>query len=208
MIKRYRFFGPFLDAQERWLNRMAEKGLQLINVKGSVYSFAPCEDAERYRYRVEFVGGLPFKALLQYKAFLGNAGYQTFFQDLNLSFPLGKLRRRPEGEASGKNEAPPEAFGKELLLLEKEEDGMDFQAFSNSQAQIAYVRKLRSMHACSLLAYLLAAALLAWRFYRGIGPSYAPVILAAVSLVMCLPVAAYHILLRRLLKEAGRQAED
>ena len=31
-MKKYRYFGGFLTSQEKWLNKMAQKGYQLVRV--------------------------------------------------------------------------------------------------------------------------------------------------------------------------------
>ena len=47
--KYYRFFGSFLIAQERWLNKMADKGYRLIRTEKLLYEFEECPPA-RTRY--------------------------------------------------------------------------------------------------------------------------------------------------------------
>ena len=53
--KYYRFYGGLLSAQERWLNRMAEKGFRLVRSEKLLYEFEEC-DPGAYQYRIEFIG--------------------------------------------------------------------------------------------------------------------------------------------------------
>ena len=45
MVK-YRYFGPMLRAQAKWLNKMARRGWRLADTGKLDYSFVPCEPGE------------------------------------------------------------------------------------------------------------------------------------------------------------------
>ena len=53
--KCYRFFGGLLNAQAKWLNKMSEKGYQLVRTGTLLYEFEKCKPDE-LTYCVEFIG--------------------------------------------------------------------------------------------------------------------------------------------------------
>ena len=59
IITKYRWFWTWdYDKEEKWLNEMSEKGLQLTKVNGIRYQFE--EDAEeKYTYRIELLDNFP-----------------------------------------------------------------------------------------------------------------------------------------------------
>ncbi len=44
--KCYRFFGGLLNTQEKWLNKMSEKGYRLVRTGKLLYEFEKCETDE------------------------------------------------------------------------------------------------------------------------------------------------------------------
>jgi hypothetical protein len=100
MKKCYRFFGGFLDLQEAWLNRMAQKGYRLVKTGTLVYEFEPAISKE-YQYAVEFIAHKSNQRGKEYKCFLEDIGYTVFYKNVNWNYSLGKLRWRPYGEGLG-----------------------------------------------------------------------------------------------------------
>ena len=45
--KCYRFFGGLLNTQEKWLNKMSEKGYRLVRTGKLLYEFEKCKPDER-----------------------------------------------------------------------------------------------------------------------------------------------------------------
>lgn len=91
MKKCYRFFGGFLDTQEKWLNKMAHKGYRLINTGKIMYEFEECAPDE-YQYCVEFVAHKSYKSEKEYRSFLEELGYKVFYKNANLNYSIGKVR--------------------------------------------------------------------------------------------------------------------
>ena len=52
--KCYRFFGGLLNTQEKWLNKMSEKGYRLVRTGKLLYEFEKCKPDE-VTYFVEFI---------------------------------------------------------------------------------------------------------------------------------------------------------
>ena len=64
-----RFFGGLLTLQERWLNKMAQRGYRLVHTTKATYTFTPCQSGE-YQYCVEFIGEKSRQGAEAYRAFL------------------------------------------------------------------------------------------------------------------------------------------
>ena len=46
--KCYRFFGGLLNTQEKWLNKMSEKGYRLVRTGKLLYEFEKCKPDEAF----------------------------------------------------------------------------------------------------------------------------------------------------------------
>ena len=53
----------------------------------------------------------------------GNMGYGLFYKNINLNYAIGKLRWRPWGEKGGHIATDATTFNRELLIVEKTDDG-------------------------------------------------------------------------------------
>ena len=124
--KCYRFFGNQLIAQEKWLNKMANKGYRLVKIGRMLYEFEKCEP-EQMQYHVEFIGNEEPKKAREYCEFLEDMGYKVFYKNLNLNYSVGKMRLRPWAERGGRIATRTTTFDRELLIIEKENDGMPFE---------------------------------------------------------------------------------
>jgi hypothetical protein len=199
--KYYRFFGPFLEAQENWLNAKAAQGYRLVRISSIAYEFQPCEKG-KYHYAVEFAGEKSYKELMEYKAFLESCGYRTFTKSIQLNYPFGKVRWRPWAAGGGKFATSPGAFNKELLILEKENDGTEFALRTNWHDRIEYARTLRNMYLTILLFGLLITALAVWGYWRGESSLYLAAIFGCFSLIFTVPVLTYSFKIQKLRKAA------
>ena len=61
--KCYRFFGGLLNTQEKWLNKMSEKGYRLVRTGKLLYEFEKCKPDE-VTYCVEFILSICFPTML------------------------------------------------------------------------------------------------------------------------------------------------
>lgn len=87
MKRHYRFFGGFLAAQERWLNKMADRGYRLIRTEKLLYEFEECPPAQK-RYRIEFIGGKSKQKAAEYRRFLEDMGYGVYYKNINLNYSV------------------------------------------------------------------------------------------------------------------------
>ena len=162
MEKRYRYFWTLLAAQSRWLNRMADRGLRLSRTEKLLYEFQPCAPGQ-YRYCVEFVAHLSREKAEDYARFLEDCGYRTWFKNANLDWNVGKVVGRPWAEPGGRLASNATTYNRELLIVEKENDGKPFRLHTALEDQIRY-RKAQRRPALFLLAVMapLAALTRSW----------------------------------------------
>lgn len=143
MKKYYRYFGGFIDTQEKWLNEMANKGYRLIDSNKISYIFEECQP-NQYKYAVEFIGQYGSKSAKKYKLFIEDLGYKVFYKNINLNFSVGKAKWRPYGKGAGQISTSPGTYNKELLILEKSADGKPFELHNTNFDKVNYYKPLRN----------------------------------------------------------------
>ncbi|MBC8535391.1 DUF2812 domain-containing protein [Feifania hominis] len=190
MKKVYRFFGGFLESQQRWLNRMADRGWRLTGVTRLSFTFEPCQAGE-YRYAVEFVGEKSNADRLAYRQFLEEFGYRCFDKSINLNYSVGKVRVRPWAKGAGKVATSPGAFNREILIVEKRADGEPFALHTTNADRAAYYRRLRNMHMTCALAFAAAAAFTGWYVRIDESPVWGVYVFAALAVLFGIPVLPY-----------------
>ena len=194
MEKRYRYFWTLLAAQSHWLNRMADRGLRLSRTEKLLYEFQPCAPGQ-YRYCVEFVAHLSREKAEDYARFLEDCGYRTWFKNANLDWNVGKVVGRPWAEPGGRLASNATTYNRELLIVEKENDGKPFRLHTALEDQIRY-RKVQRRPALFLLAVMTPLAALT--------RSWPAVLFAALALA----VLIRHQLALAKLKKQGGISED
>lgn len=191
MRTRYRrFFGGLLLTQERWLNRMAAKGLRLVAVHRLVYEFVPCKPGQ-YEYKVEYIGQKSASDAADYRIFLQDMGYTVFFKNINLNYSVGKVYWRPWSEKGGRIATNATTHNRELLIIGREADGTPFDLHTTHEDKAKYLRALRQPWLFFFFMALLAAVLtrsLIWT------------VLAAISLASLI---VYQIQLIKLARQAN-----
>ena len=194
MEKRYRYFWTLLAAQSHWLNKMADRGLRLSRTEKLLYEFQPCAPGQ-YRYCVEFVAHLSREKAEDYARFLEDCGYRTWFKNANLNWNVGKVVGRPWAEPGGRLASNATTYNRELLIVEKENDGKPFRFHTALEDQIRY-RKAQRRPALFLLAGMapLAALTRSWP--------------AALFAALALAVLIRHQLALARLKKQGGISED
>lgn len=141
----FKYFFDFLEGQEKWLNKMAKHGYRLIKVGKLTYEFEKCNPSE-YIYCVEFVADKSNFEIKKYNNFLENdIGYKSFRKNININWSFGKMKFRPWSNG-GKISTSPGSFNKELLILEKQNDGMDFNLHTSNDDLIKYLTPIRNMY--------------------------------------------------------------
>ena len=155
-IKKRRFFAGFMGSQTKWLNSMANKGYRLVKAGALEYVFDEC-DPGKYVYTVEYVGDKSLEESENYKAFLEDMGYQVFFKNMNLDYSILKLTFRPWADQGGKVSTTKTTFNRELLIVEKENDGKPFELHTEKEDRAEYYKKIaRPWYYAVFLALLVA----------------------------------------------------
>lgn len=152
--KYYRFFWGFLKRQENWLNEMADKGYRLVRTGRAWYEFEDCEPG-KYRYAVEFVGEKSKQNAKEYASFLEDYGYRVLFKNLNLDYSVVKAAFRPWAKKGGKIATTGGSYNKELLLVEKVNDGKPFELHTTDDDIREYKKTIRKPWIFSIATILI-----------------------------------------------------
>ena len=142
--KCFRFYGGLLSLQERWLNRMANKGFRLTSCSKLFYSFESCSP-KQYEYKVEFIGDRCYEEANEYQRFLEEFGYVVFRKSINLNYSVGHIRYRPWAKKGGRISTNATTFNRELFIVEKVTDGKPFELRTSLDDNIRYYGVLRNM---------------------------------------------------------------
>lgn len=138
MIRKYKIFFSVLEEQESWLNRMAEQGYRLVKTSFLTYTFEACKPSE-YIYRVEVIYDKTRKQQKDYQIFLKNLGIRTITKNYGTGqLALGKAKL----SAFGKIRTSSGAVNKELLILEKKNNGEPFEVYTVKEDKIRYYGKI------------------------------------------------------------------
>ncbi len=137
-----RFYGGLIVSQEKWLNKMAAEGYRLLRTGKLIYEFEKCAPGQ-YQYRIEFIGQKSKEAASEYAHFLEGCGYRIFFKNINLNYSFGKAVARPWAEKGGRVATTATTLNRELLIVEKENDGRVFELHTTYEDKAAYYKQLR-----------------------------------------------------------------
>ena len=154
--KYYRFFGGLLTAQENWLNKMSKKGYRLIRTKKMLYEFEACK-SNQVKYCIEFIGQKSKENAQDYYNFFEDLGYKVFYKNLNLNYSIGKIRWRPWAEKGGQIATNATTFNRELLIVEKDNDGKPFELHTSYEDKANYYSNLRNPWLLIFIMFLLGA---------------------------------------------------
>ena len=177
--KFYRFFGGLLTAQENWLNKMSEKGYRLIRTGKLLYEFEECKPGQ-FQYCVEFIGQKSKENAQNYHDFLEEMGYSVFYKNINLNYSVGKVRWRPWAEKGGRITTNATTFNRELLIVEKENNGKPFELHTSYEDKESYYSNLRNPWLLLLLMFAV---------FTVVNQS---VILGILALISLIPVILYQ----------------
>ena len=152
--KCYRFFGGLLIAQANWLNKMSEKGYRLVQTGKMLYEFEECKP-NQVKYYVEFIGHKTKDDAKDYYDFLEGMVYKVFYKNINLNYSIGKIRWRPWAEKGGRIATNNSTFNRELLIVEKKNDGKPFELHTSFEDKENYYRNLRNPWLLILLMFVI-----------------------------------------------------
>ena len=116
-------------------------------------------------YCVEFIGEKSKESSIDYANFLEDMGYKVFFKNINLNYSVGKVRWRPWAERGGRIATNTTTFNREILIVEKANDGKPFELHTSYDDKEKYYRNLRNPWLFLLLMFALIYNL--WYFCVG-----------------------------------------
>lgn len=186
-----KFFWLFFTSQERWLNQMSDEGWHLTGTTISGYEFEVCEKG-KYRYKVAYVANRSKESAEDYKEALESCGYRVLYKNANLNYSTGKAEYRPWAEKGGRIATKKTTLHKELLIIEKENDGKRFELCPTFEQRNNSYKRMRMWGEIGLIIALLLAIL---------GKSIAWGIVAILPLVWMM---LFHFEIGKLKKEADR----
>ena len=121
---------------------MAKNGYRLIHTGKLLYEFEECKPGQ-YQYCVEFVGQKAKESADDYACFLEDCGYRVFFKNINLNWSVGKVVVRPWAEQGGRISTNSTTFNRELLIVEKKNDGKPFELHTTYEDKQVYYKSMR-----------------------------------------------------------------
>lgn len=155
----YRYFGGMLERQQEWLNQIAQQGYRLVSVNQISYTFE--ETNVPYEYAITFIAHESYSKGKDYKTFLEEMGYRTFYKNMNLGVSIGKASWRPYGKGKGQIATSPGSYYKELLIVEKKKDTKPFELYTSNSDQANYYKPLRNMW-LTLVVLMLGLSVWQW----------------------------------------------
>lgn len=177
--KYYRFFGGLLTAQANWLNKMSEKGYRLIRTGKMLYEFEECKP-NQVKYCVEFIGQKSKDNAKDYHDFLEDMGYKVFYKSINLNYSIGKVRWRPWAEKGGRIATNATTFNRELLIVEKANDGKPFELHTSYEDKEIYYSNLRNPWLLMVLMFAIFTV------------ANCSIVLGMLTLILLIPVLVYQ----------------
>lgn len=177
--KYYRFFGGLLTAQANWLNKMSEKGYRLIRTGKMLYEFEECKP-NQVKYCVEFIGQKSKDNAKDYHDFLEDMGYKVFYKSINLDYSIGKVRWRPWAEKGGRIATNATTFNRELLIVEKANDGKPFELHTSYEDKESYYSNLRNPWLLMVLMFAIFTV------------ANRSIVLGMLTLILLIPVLVYQ----------------
>ena len=157
-----------------------------------LYEFEECKP-DQVKYCVEFIGQKSKVDASDYHEFLEGMGYKVFYKNINLNYSVGKVRLRPWAEKGGRIATNATTFNRELLIVEKDNDGKPFELHTSYEDKENYYRNLRNPWLLILLMFAIFAV---------INHSIVFGVLALISLI---PVLVYQIQIMHNRQEAKTQ---
>ena len=193
-MKKYRFFGGLLRSQEKWLNKMSAKGFRLVRTGKLLYEFESCSPNE-FQYRVEFIGQKSHTNAEDYRCFLEDLGYKVFYKNINLNYSIGKVNVRPWAEKGGRIATNSTTYNRELLIIEKENDGKPFEIYTSLKDRMWYYRQLQNQW-----IYFLAVS-------GAVGIILKSIVWGALAALALVPIVIYQHKIMKIKKELKYREE-
>lgn len=129
-------------------------GCQTEKDKDNTLTGVSCkQECQQYQYCVEYVGNKSKDSVTDYINFLESFGYQVFFKNINLNWNVDRAELRLWAEKGGRIATNSTTLHRELLIVEKRNDGKLFELHTTYEDKIRYYKQLRKPWLYMLLIY-------------------------------------------------------
>ncbi len=92
---------------------------------------------------MEYIGNKSKQGADDYVHFLEECGYRVFFKNINLNYSVGKIEARPWADKGGKFATSSTTLHRELLIVEKKNDGKSFVLHTTYEDKLKYYKTLQ-----------------------------------------------------------------
>ena len=107
-------------------------------------------------------------------------GYKVFYKNINLNYSIGKIRWRPWAEKGGRLATNATTFNRELLIVEKANDGKPFELHTSYEDKAYYYKNLRNPWLLILFLFAISAIM------------KTSVVFGSLTLITLIPVLIYQ----------------
>lgn len=174
--------------QETWLNKMASKGYRLNKVGTFLCTFEKCSP-KKYQYCTEFVAPKSFKDIQEYVTFLNELGYRTLTKSINLNYCIFKIRWRPYGQKFGQIATKPGTYGKEILIVERENTNQPFILHSTYHDKVNYYKSIRNSWLSIFILYFFISIWYTFTYATNLEKNVCIIVLL---IILFLPILFYQ----------------
>lgn len=143
MIRKFKFFFRPISDLKKWLNKMSDKGYRLKKTGSIFYYFEQCEKG-KYIYDVDFVANKSYSELKNYEIFLEESNIKYIEKAASVGkLAIGNVRWRPYADKAARVATSNGMIKRELLILEKENNGKDFAINTTIKDKINSLKIMR-----------------------------------------------------------------
>lgn len=158
MSKNFKVFLNPIEGQEKWLNEKSAEGLKLSGVGRFTYEFTKCEP-NQYQYAVDYIGNKSNIERKEYESFLDDLKINYYEKPLNFGqFSIGRTKYRPYAGKGGRLAASKGMINREILILEKKNNGKTFNIYNNVKDKIIALKERKKPY-IYLLTFMIAMEL-------------------------------------------------
>ncbi|NLY45861.1 MAG: DUF2812 domain-containing protein [Tissierella sp.] len=142
-MRKFRIFLNPIEGQEKWLNKKSKEGLKLSKVGKLFYEFKKCKP-NQYQYAVDYIGNKSNTEREDYEGFLEDMEINYYEKPINLGqFSSGRVKYRPYANTGGKLATSGGMINRELLILEKKNNGKPFNIYDNVKDKMIALKERR-----------------------------------------------------------------
>lgn len=146
MERKFRIFLNPIEGQAKWLNQRAKEGFKLSKAGKFIYELKECKP-NQYQYTVDYIGNKSNRERKDYENFLEEVGISYYEKPINLGqFSIGRVKYRPYENKGGKFATSEGMLNREILILEKENNGKPFNIYTNIKDKIIALKERRKPH--------------------------------------------------------------